>query len=225
MRSINITFQHGHIYNSDTQERVIVEENINYILIFETESDIKIGKFDKPTSLRSETEIYDEIKADSNVTHIKKLKPAGTYLYFFITEENENNDDKPRKHSCFRIKLLEDLFLYTSVSWKSNDLKKGGRLADCACVVEESSEDNLPFFEAIYAKSVTSAYKKTHVHYFGNAGSPSKNSFDCLYLSKNKDTINLLETLRGFNDKVKVARNKPTSNMGLWQEGTDGTSL
>lgn len=204
MRSINITFQHGHIYNSDTQERVIVEENINYILIFERENDIKIGKFDKPVKLRTSTEIYDEIKADPNVTHIKKLKSAGSNLYFFITEENENKDEKPRKHSCFRIKLLEDLFLYTSSSWKSSDLTEGGRLADCACVVDESTEDKLPFFENIYAKSVTSAYKKTHVHYFGNAGSPSKNSFDCLYLSKKKDKDNLLETLRGFKVSDKV---------------------
>ena len=202
MRSINITFQHGHIYNSDTKERIIVEENINYILIFE--NDIKVGKFDKPASLRSETDIYNEIKADLNVTHIKKLKSAGTYLYFFITEENK--DEKPRKHSCFRVKLLEDLFLYTSNIWKSSDLTEGGRLADCACVVDESTENNLSFFENIYAKSVTSAYKKTHVHYFGNAGSPSKNSFDCLYLSKNKDKDYLLETLRGFSNTDKVQR-------------------
>jgi hypothetical protein len=38
MRSINISFQHGHIYNSDTKERIIVEENINYIIIFEREN-------------------------------------------------------------------------------------------------------------------------------------------------------------------------------------------
>ena len=206
MRSINITFQHGHIYNSDTQERVIVEENVNYILIFESENDIKIGRFDKPTRLRSEIDIYNEIKDDLSVTHIKKLKSAGTYLYFFITEENENKDEKPRKHSCFRVKILEDLFLYTSNTWKSSDLTEGGRLADCACVVDESTEDNLPFFENIYAKSVTSAYKKTHVHYFGNAGSPSKNSFDCLYLSRYKDKGNLLETLRGFSNTDKVQR-------------------
>jgi hypothetical protein len=206
MRSINITFQHGHIYNSDTQERVVVEENINYILIFKTENDVKIGKFDKPPRLRSENEIYNEIKLDTNVTHIKKLKSAGSYLYFFIVEENENKDEKPRKHSCFRVKLLEDLFLYTSDSWKSSDLTEGGRLADCACVVDDSTEDKLPFFEDIYAKSVTSAYKKTHVHYFGNAGSPSKNSFDCLYLIDKKDKNYLLETLRGFNVKDKVER-------------------
>ena len=206
MRSININFQHGHIYNSDTQERVIIEESTNYILIFENESDVKIGKFDKPERIRSETEIYNEIKADPNVTHIKKLKPAGTYLYFFITEENENKDEKSSKHSRFRVKLLEDLFLYTSNTWKNSDLTEGGRLADCACVVDESAEDNLPFFEEIYAKSVTSAYKKTHVHYFGNAGSPSKNSFDCLYISKKKDKDNLLENLRGFNHEDKVHR-------------------
>lgn len=204
MRSINITFQHGHIYNSDTKERIIVEENINYILIFESENHVKLGKFDKPEIIRTETEIYNEIYADPNVTHIKKLKSAGADLYFFITEENENKDEKTHKHSCFRVKLLEDLFLYTSNNWKSSDLTEGGRLADCACVVVESTENKLPFFEDIYAKSVTSAYKKTHVHYFGNAGSPSKNSFDCIYLSINKDKKNLLETLRGFSEKDRV---------------------
>jgi hypothetical protein len=134
------------------------------------------------------------------------LKSAGEYLYFFITEENENKDEKPTKHSCFRVKLLEDLFLYTSDTWKNIDLIKGGRLSDCACIVDESTDDKLPFFENIYAKSVTSAYKKTHVHYFGNAGSPSKNSFDSLYLIREKEKGNLLETLRSFNEIDKVER-------------------
>jgi hypothetical protein len=208
MRSINITFQHGHIYNSDTQQRVIVEENVNYVLFFEREDDIKPGKFENPLKLRSTTAIYDEISSDPYVTQIKKLKSAGSSLYFFITEENENKDEKPLKHSCFRLTLLEDLYLYTSSVWKSSDSIKGGRLADCACVVDQSTDDQLPFFEDIYAKSVTSAYKKTHVHYFGNAGSPSKNSFDCLYLSNSKHKDNQLETLRGFEATDNVVRKK-----------------
>ncbi|KOY87811.1 hypothetical protein AD998_18220 [bacterium 336/3] len=206
MRSINITFQHGHIYDSETKERVIVEENINYILIFEREEDVKPAKFDKPENIRSEREIYDKIKDDPNVTSIKKLKSAGEHLYFFIIEENENKDkdEHTLKHSWFRITLLEDLFLYTRKDWKSKDLIEGGRLEDCACVVDESTDDTLLFFEHIYAKSVTSAYKKTHIHYFGNAGSPSKNAFDCLYLSKNKDKDNTLEILRGFDESHKI---------------------
>lgn len=206
MRSINITFQHGHIYDSDTKERILVEENTNYILIFDREKDIKVGKFKEhdPKKLRTKEQIYDEIKADPNVTHIKKLRNANSHLYFFISEENENKDDKPTKHSCFRITLLEDLFLYTSKAWKSPELIEGGRLVDCACVVDESKNNELPFFEKIYSKSVTSAYKLTHIHYFGNAGSPSKNAFDCLYLSDKKDNSGLLETLRGFNNSDKV---------------------
>ncbi len=200
MRSINITFQHGHIYNSDTQERIVVEENTNYILIFENENDIKVGKFEEPTSLRSSTEIYDFIKSDPNVTHIKKLRSANSFLYLFISEENENKEDFVRKQSCFRIRLLEDLFLYTSSKWKNKDSREGGRLADCACVVDESKDDELPFFERIYAKSVTSVCKMTHIHYFGNAGSPSKNSFDSVYLSDRKRKSNLLKTLRSFED-------------------------
>jgi hypothetical protein len=204
MNSINITFQHGHIYNSVTKERIILEENLDYVIVFEKESNIKVTGFDKPTKLRSAAEICNEIQADPNVTHIKKLKSAGSFLYFFIKEVNENKDDKLRKHSFFRIKLLEDLFLYRSIGWTNRSLIKGGVLADCACVVDESTEDELPFFEHIYAKSVTSAYKKTHVHYFGNAGSPNKNSFDCLYLSEMRIKSNLLKTLRGFTDKDKV---------------------
>ncbi|WP_375560651.1 hypothetical protein ACE193_23640 [Bernardetia sp. OM2101] len=204
MESINITFQHGHIYNSKTKERIVLEENVNYVLFFEKESDMKIGSFDKPTKIRSAAEICDELKLDANVTHIKKLKSAGSYLYFFIKEKNENKEEGVRKQSCFRITLLEDLFLYTSSKWKNKDSREGGMLADCACVVDESKDDELPFFERIYAKSVTSVCKMTHIHYFGNAGSPSKNSFDSVYLFDMKSKSYLLKTLRGFTDEDRV---------------------
>jgi hypothetical protein len=212
MRAVNITFQHGHFYNSNTSERILVEEGVNYILIFEKETDVKVDNFEKPQSFLTAKQILNSITSDPDVTHIKKIASAGTRFYFFISEQNENNKEEEadypkrqsKKQSRFRITLLEDLFLYSNKTWKDKDFIEGGKLSDCACVVDESKDDELPFFEVIYAKSVNSAYKKTHVHYFGNAGSPSKNSFKSIYLSSEKHKDNLLETKRGFSDKDKV---------------------
>ena len=201
MRSINITFQHGHLYNSDTRERISLEEGKNYSLIFSNPSDVKVSAFERPNALRSEEQIKENILTDESVTHIKMLRPENSHLYFFISEANENGRYSVWKQSWFRITLLEPLFLYSSSQWKSKDLISGGKLADCACTVDASEDDSLPFFEVIYAKSVNSAVKMTHIHYFGNAGSPSKNAFNCVYLSEWKNKENSLETLRGFSNE------------------------
>ena len=206
MRAVNITFQHGHLYDTDKGERIIIEEGTNYILIYENESDVKTVKFERNDRLKTEKEIYNDIVKDSNVTHIKKIKNRGEYLYFFISAENENEDSniKSIKQSQFRIKLLEDLFLYSGKDWKSKDLIEGGKLSDCTCIVDKSENDTMLFFENILAKSVTSVVKKTHIHYFGNAGSPSKNSFDSVYTYPFKEKNYLLEELRGFNESDRI---------------------
>ena len=43
-----------------------------------------------------------------------------------------------------------------------------------------------------------------NVHYFGNAGSPSKNSFKTIHLKDDYTKETLLEIRRGFTDKHKV---------------------
>ena len=201
MRSVNITFQHGHIYNSDTGERLGLEEGRNYSLIYSNEADLRAKKFERQKMLRSEDQIKEEILKSEKVTHIKKLKSENSNLYFFVSETNENEEGTSIKRSWFRITLLEPLFLYSSSEWKSKDLIIGGKLADCACMVDKSEDEPLPFFEVIYVKSVNAACKMTHVHYFGNSGSPSKNVFNRVYLSKSKSKENSLETLRRFGNE------------------------
>ena len=215
MRSVNITFKHGHIYNSDTQERLIVQEDVNYILIFEKETDIQIGKFDAPAELKTGEQIKSSILSNPHVTHVKKIAEKDTQFYFFISAEDENDidDENPtigrHKRSIFTITLSEDLYLYSASDWKSQDLRDFGKLADCQCVVVKSEDHEMPFFEKIYAKSLTSVVKKTHIHYFGNSGSPSKNAFDSVYFQKYKDKSNTLNMLRGFSESDRVRIEEP----------------
>jgi hypothetical protein len=218
MKAVNITFKHGHIYNTDTKQRLIVEEDVNYILIFEKEEDIQIGKFDEPFELRTGGQIKASILSNPCVTHVKKIADKGTHFYFYISADDENDIEVENtnrintKHSLFTITLLEDLFLYSSSDWKNQDLKDLGKLADCQCVMDKSEDYEMPFFEKIFAKSITSVVKKTHVHYFGNSGSPSKNAFDSVYLNKSKNKSNALEVLRGFTSEHKVVRDTPLFN-------------
>ena len=146
MRSINVTFQHGHIYNSDTGERLELEEGRNYPLFYSDEANVKTKKFERQKMLRSEDQIKEDILRSVKVTHIKKLKSENSSLYFFVSETNENEVGTSMKRSWFRITLLEPLFLYSSSEWKSKDLITQGKLADCACVVDKSEDETLPFF-------------------------------------------------------------------------------
>jgi hypothetical protein len=205
MRALNITFQHGHLYNTDTQERIIVKEGTNYILIFDKQEDIAIAKMKPPEKLLSGDELFHNIRLEKNITHIKKLASTGQHFYFHINTENEHEiaaGKKGKKASSFRITLLEDLYLYACSDW-NEDLRTNGKLYDCACMVDESKNSTLPFFETIYAKSVNQAIKLTHVHYFGNAGSPGKNAFLTICLSPGENA-KTLEELRGFTDKDSI---------------------
>lgn len=212
MKAVNITFKHGHIYDSDSKQRLIIREDVNYILIFDKQSDIEIGKFEASAPLKTGSEIINSLKQSGSVTHIKKIADKGSFFYFFISESDENDADSDdnsiiwhtKKQAWFRIKLLEDLFLYSSSDFKNKELRDKGKLTSCACVVDKSEDNELPFFEEVHAKSLTSVVKKTHIHYFGNLGSPAKNAFDSVYFSKDKSKHNLLEVKRGFSNLDKV---------------------
>jgi hypothetical protein len=193
--------QHGHMYNSDTRERIILAEGVNYFLITDKEENIEIDNFAPPKRLKSKQEIFDALVAEPKVTHVKKLFDKGKELYFFIELQNQKG---VLKQSRFKIQLLEDLFLYSRNDWKQKELISLGKLAECECVVHESEFDSLPFFENIFAKSISSACKRTHIHYFGNDGSPSKNAFDSIYISTNKSKQNLIEKLRGFTETDRI---------------------
>lgn len=201
MDSIKIDYYHGHFYNSETKERLVLTEGAKYLLTYSDKASINVEFFQPPVKLRDENEMKDEILSDPNITHIKKIKLQGDLLYFFISNNSLKENNEQLKESWFRIRLLEDLFLYSCKNWKNIELIEKGKLFDCQCVVERSESEELPYFENIYAKSITSAVKITHIHYFGNVGSPSKNSFDSIFLSKNRDKFNSLDVLRRFTEK------------------------
>ncbi len=214
MYSKNIIFQHGHIYDAETEKRILVKEGISYILVLQNVDNAEESQFQEIKG-NTNKQIVENIEKIENLTHYRQIASKGSYLYFSLSEKDENktniekqrvDDKKQIKKSRFRIKLLEDLFLYSCKHW-SKKLARDGKLFGCACVVDESENDKLVFFEKIYAKSIASVYKKTHVHYFGNEGSPSQNTFDSIYFSDNKAKPNyfhsLLENIRQFTDSDK----------------------
>ena len=204
MESIKIVYYHGHLYNAKTKERIVLKEGSEYLIALNDINSITTESFEPPKQIRNGSEIFEEIRGFTGVSHIKKIKSKNDFLYFYISNLFSQKISKQAKESWFRIRLMEDLFIYSCAGWKNRDLVNKGKLADCHCVVDKSERQELAFFENIYAKSITSAIKRTHIHYFGNMGSPSKNSFDSIYINMKRDNENSLEVLRGFsaNDKV-----------------------
>ncbi len=210
MHSKNIIFQHGHIYDADTKKRILAKEGISYVLLLQSASNVEEVQFQKITG-RLTKDIIEEIEGLEGLTHYKEIAPKGSKLYFHLSEKDENktkteeNGNKQMKNSWFTITLLEDLFLYSRKHW-SKKLVEDGKLFDCACVVNERENDEILFFEPIYANSIASVYKKTHIHYFGNEGSPSQNTFDSIYFLDKNNYRCALEDKRRFTDADK----KPT---------------
>jgi hypothetical protein len=179
--------------------------------MYNQDGDVKVAQPEPRSVPRTEQEIRDDLTRNPDITHLKKILAKDSNLYFYIKQANENDKSKSWKSAWFRITLLEDLFLYSNQTWKGKDLIKSGKFRDCACIVDRGTYDNndpVPFFEQIYAKSVNAVYKKTHVHYFGNEGSPNANVFDTIYFKPQKDKNFLLNTKRGFGDDNMVHRCK-----------------
>ena len=209
MYSKNIIFQHGHIYDAETKKRIIVKEGVACILLLQNANNFKIEEFKKLEGQETKI-ITTELEKLKYLTHYKKIASKGSKLYFSLKEKNENDTEYSKK-SRFTIELLEDLFLYSCKHW-SKKLIEDGKLFDCACVVNESEDDKLNFFESIYSSSIASVYKKTHVHYFGNEGSPSQNTFDSVYFLDENNTYQPLECKRRFTDIDKYIKKKPEKN-------------
>lgn len=219
MHSKNIIFQHGHIYDAETKKRILVKEGIPYVILLQSINNVEESTFQKIEG-KNTTDIVKEIEKLEGLTHYKKIASKDSTLYFHLSEKDENktgteknigNDDKQVKKSSFTITLLEDLFLYSRKHW-SKKLIEDGKLFDCACVVNESKDNELLFFEPIYANSIASVYKKTHVHYFGNEGSPSQNTFDSVCFLNETNTLCVLEYKRRFTDADKYAKTNSNKN-------------
>jgi hypothetical protein len=79
---------------------------------------------------------------------------AQTDIFFDFSITKVKNEQEP-KHYRFRIKLLEDLYLYKCTTW---DEAKKPTFYECRCVVLEDIHENVNFL-----KKYTQTLSTTHI--------------------------------------------------------------
>lgn len=204
MKAINAIYKYRHLYNVETGERLIIDENAEVSITLLEPSLLKQDPYNPPhKKLRSREEIISGFEADKKFympfldrgsklwfrvnagEKVIKRKASGTNPESSDHEDFVNNKDA----FLFEIELNEDLF------WISNtdDFKKS-EVSPCACTVVRECYNHLRFFERIYAPSLNQAYTKTYEFYFP------------MYASANASIYNKISLSERNNDFIKFFR-------------------
>lgn len=131
------------------------------------------------------------------IKHLKTFKLAlkeGSDVFFEISI-NKKKADNEKLNYRFRIRLLEDLYLYNCTTWEND---KPAMFHYCRCIVIQPVDRNIEFFEQVYATSLNEAHSNTFQFYFPNQGNPGGSVY--------KKMDNGFKTLEDLRDDLKTTK-------------------
>lgn len=195
MKAIDVIYKFGHLYNRETQERILIEDGAQVSIVINTENILKedpsIAQKEKP--LNSESKVLELANKFGSTTPYWLLKKSGDSLFFKIS------GFVPKRHGNesflleFRMELLEDLYIYN----KKRDRPEMAQLFPCKCVISDCLTNNFEFFEPVYGDSLNKARTKLHELYFSRVVNPASNAFREFFIERNyHEKNNKLEALR-----------------------------
>ena len=201
MKSHNIIYKNNKFYDQHTEQRVFPKDGELFLIAGDN---ISFGDHD-PLNIPHEED--DILNSDEKLEEVKKIKNLKTYKLalkqgsniFFDISINKTKNDYEQLNYGFRIRILEDLYLYNCTTW-SND--KPPMFHDCRCVVIEPVYRNVDFFEQVYAASLNEAYSNTFQFYFPNQGTPGGSVYKKMSIGYH----NTLEDLRAELKRTKWER-------------------
>lgn len=191
MKSHNIIYKNNKFYDTITGRRVFPKDGELFLIAGDNNS---FGNHD-PLNVAHKSE--DVLNSEKKLNEVKNIKHLKTYKLaleegsdiFFEISINKTKSDEEQRNYRFRIRILEDLYLYNCTSWEE---KKEAMFHYCRCIVIEPTDRNVDFFEQVYATSLNEAYSNTFQFYFPNQGTPSGS----VYKKMNLGYRNTLEDLR-----------------------------
>lgn len=174
MKSIDVIYKFGNLYDRQTLKRVLIEDGAELSIVLHPENIMDQDPNIPAKELLNASEKEEEIKAFSQKdgkAKYWKLFESGKLLYFEITAVIKGKT-KESFYFKFEVQLLEDLYVYN----KKTEVKFA-RFFECQCLVKRCL-DNFEFFEPITAGSLNDAYTKTFELYFAMSGKSTCNAFD-----------------------------------------------
>ena len=178
-----LRYQHGHLYDPFTQQRVELVDGAAYTLLTDQSEGFvpapPVGKpFDPSRDIL--TKPAQEI-ALAGKAHWHLLD-RHTKLYFDVHAPGSTD-------IRFEVELYEDLFL---VAPNPNDKPLDASLHDCRCIARPLSTG---FPDPVYGSSLNDVRKSTYVHYFHNLGNPAGNVFKKMTLPSGNTLFKMRDEL------------------------------
>jgi hypothetical protein len=195
MKTYNAIYKYGHLFDKESGKRILLKENAELAIVIESEEknlykiDPKNNPKDDGNVPRTSEGLLEIIKAE-NYYHSEKILSVNQHIYFIIKAGEKDEQGKRPFTCCFRITLLEDLFMV----WKDKDTKLGEFFykdrRSCSCVVDKIEFGELEglYFEPIYGSSLSDVYTLTFEMYFSRFGRSGVNIYKYLQFVPNGST-------------------------------------
>lgn len=194
MKTFNAVYKYGHLYDRDTNKRLLLKDDIKLVVVIDSEEtdlyrvDPKNNPDDEGNQPRSAEKILEQIK-DEHYNRVEKVANRGEYLYFTI-KAGERDEQKRRSFNCcFRVQLLEELYMV----WKTASVNELGEFfskdnQSCSCVVDqlEYGEIDGRYFERVYGSSLSDVRTLTYEMYFSRFGRSGVNIYKVLLSQPNE---------------------------------------
>jgi hypothetical protein len=188
MKSIDVIFKQGQMYEKDSDRLISLHNNSEAVLIV---SDLKSVVFETkqsnhlvPLDSRAKAQLVKS-QSDSYLKIVNK----GSLLYSHIPVQKTSR--------LMTVELLEDLYLYHKESWKSTE----ATIFSCLCQVVHVEGAELD--GAIKASSLNELYKEAYLHFNLNKGNAARNAFDAFHLDP-KDKSKDLRWVRSVSELIKT---------------------
>lgn len=187
MKAYDIVYKYGHLYDKNTQKRLIIKDGAKITITIDTkdllEKDPNIIEMEILNNEKKEMQIK-EFSDRLGMKSFTKILSAGEFLYFRIKAGVRKGDEQTEPfQSVFRVRLLEDLYVYN----KTKDVTDVS-FFECQCEVEKCMTE-LEFFESIRAASLNDAYTKTYELYFAMFGKSTANAFKRFFLDASLEKV------------------------------------
>ena len=193
MKNYNIIYKNNKFYDTSTGNRVFPKDDGKFVLVGDNDAFANHDPLNKPhENVLDSREQIVKMKKIKTLRKYKKILPAGSELTFDFSITKKKHENEPPRYK-FRLKLFEDLFLYSSVTLKNDSHIE---LQSCRCVVFQDLNGNVEYFEPIFANSLNEIFSKTRQFYFPNQGTPGESVYNVMRCDLSNGGWEYLEDLR-----------------------------
>ena len=182
MKNYSVTYQKGHLVDTDTGKRILLKRGGTFNLLGEDDQFEKKNQFDDKNEALDSKEKYEELVQKHKDKSLELVARSGEKLIYRIGIGLFNKTEEDNRHEfLFEVILLEDLFMMAN---KNTTGKLRWTLCDCLCETSECIDGHMQLYETIMGKSLTNLFSNMVAFYFPMQRSGVCNAFKTFFIPK-----------------------------------------